>query len=174
MSCARIKNRPVRFLDPHERLITELRDEIKRLRVENRILRKTLATAPSDMQFNGPRDKISISTARDESPPRRAMSAGFDDNEDDDLIEVSSITSNRKSKQQKTSYRRHEPTSYRSNYGGFKKNSYNNNGSYLSPLRKPTNRFGNNNKKKPAPKIKQSQSDDQVRLLNSQIMLSNP
>lgn len=54
MSCARIKNRPIKFLDPQIKLITELKDEIKRLRLENKILRKTLLTAPADIhQHNG-------------------------------------------------------------------------------------------------------------------------
>ena len=35
MSCARIKNKPVKFLDPHDKIIVELREEIKRLRNEN-------------------------------------------------------------------------------------------------------------------------------------------
>jgi hypothetical protein len=48
MSCARIKNRPIRFLDPHEKLILELRDEIKRLRNENKRLRHSLITTPAD------------------------------------------------------------------------------------------------------------------------------
>lgn len=39
MSCARIRNRPVRFLDPQVKLILELRGEIKRLRDENDQLR---------------------------------------------------------------------------------------------------------------------------------------
>lgn len=48
MSCARIKNRPIRFLDPHEKLILELRDEIKRLKNENKRLRYSLITTPAD------------------------------------------------------------------------------------------------------------------------------
>jgi hypothetical protein len=47
MSCARIRNRPVKLLDPHDRLIVDLRDEIKRLRNENKKLRSTIVTAPS-------------------------------------------------------------------------------------------------------------------------------
>ena len=50
MSCARIKNRPVKFLDPQQKLITELRDEIRRLRIENRNLRSSLLSAPSELQ----------------------------------------------------------------------------------------------------------------------------
>ena len=47
MSCARIKNRPVRFLDPQEKLILELKGEIRRLRSENEQLRTSLLSAPS-------------------------------------------------------------------------------------------------------------------------------
>ena len=39
MSAARIRNKPIRFLDPQEKLIMELREEIKRLRMENQQLR---------------------------------------------------------------------------------------------------------------------------------------
>ena len=48
MSCARIRNRPVRFLDPQVKLILELRGEIKRLRDENSQLRTSIQTGPSD------------------------------------------------------------------------------------------------------------------------------
>lgn len=47
MSCARIRNKPIKFLDPQERLIVDLKDEIRRLRQENQRLRSTLVTAPS-------------------------------------------------------------------------------------------------------------------------------
>lgn len=46
MSCARIRNKPVKFLDPQEKLILDLREEIKRLKVENTKLRSTIVTAP--------------------------------------------------------------------------------------------------------------------------------
>jgi hypothetical protein len=39
MAAARIRNRPVRYLDPQQRLILELRHEIRRLREENERLR---------------------------------------------------------------------------------------------------------------------------------------
>mmetsp|Transcript_2699 Transcript_2699/g.4059 ORF Transcript_2699/g.4059 Transcript_2699/m.4059 type:complete len:912 (-) Transcript_2699:288-3023(-) len=45
MSAARIRNRPVRFLDPQEKLIMELREEIKRLKFENKKLRVSLTTS---------------------------------------------------------------------------------------------------------------------------------
>lgn len=45
MAAARIKNRPVRFLDPQEKLILELKEEIKRLRLENQKLRVGMSTA---------------------------------------------------------------------------------------------------------------------------------
>ena len=49
MSCARIRNRPVRFLDPQVKLILELRGEIKRLKDENSQLRTSIQTIPSDL-----------------------------------------------------------------------------------------------------------------------------
>jgi hypothetical protein len=52
MSCARIRNKPVKFLDPQEKVIVELKHEIKRLKVENRKLRTTLLTAPSTLSLN--------------------------------------------------------------------------------------------------------------------------
>ena len=48
MSCARIRNRPVRFLDPQVKLILEVRGEIKRLRDENKKLRTSMLTAPGE------------------------------------------------------------------------------------------------------------------------------
>ena len=42
MSAARIKNRPIRFLDPQQKLILELRNEIRKLKEENNMLRGTL------------------------------------------------------------------------------------------------------------------------------------
>jgi hypothetical protein len=47
MSCARIRNKPIKFLDPQERIILDLKDEIKRLKLENKKLRSTLLTAPA-------------------------------------------------------------------------------------------------------------------------------
>mmetsp|Transcript_24967 Transcript_24967/g.22682 ORF Transcript_24967/g.22682 Transcript_24967/m.22682 type:complete len:1033 (+) Transcript_24967:86-3184(+) len=74
MSCARIKNRPVKFLDPQEKLITELREEIKRLRLENKKLRSSLLSAPSDSRrvnkVESPNDIDNESL-----PFRRAISA---------------------------------------------------------------------------------------------------
>ena len=49
MSAARIKNKPVRFLSSHDKLVENLRDEIRRLRNENMQLRTSLSTAPSMM-----------------------------------------------------------------------------------------------------------------------------
>jgi hypothetical protein len=43
MSAARIRNKPIRFLDPQEKLILELRDEIKRLKQENDVLKGNLS-----------------------------------------------------------------------------------------------------------------------------------
>ena len=50
MSCACIRNKPKRFLDPQVKLVLELRDEIKRLRDENKQLRSSILTAPSGSQ----------------------------------------------------------------------------------------------------------------------------
>ena len=47
MSCARIRNKPLKFLDPQQKLILDLKDEIKRLRFENRKLRTNILTAPA-------------------------------------------------------------------------------------------------------------------------------
>jgi hypothetical protein len=47
MSAARIKNRPMRFMDPVEKLILELREEIKRLKLENRVLKSNLGSVPN-------------------------------------------------------------------------------------------------------------------------------
>ena len=47
MSAARIRNKPIRFLDPQEKLILELREEIKRLRMENKQLRFGMETGAS-------------------------------------------------------------------------------------------------------------------------------
>mgnify|MGYP003386813181 CR=1 FL=1 len=47
MSAARIKNKPLRFMDPVEKLILELREEIKRLKTENRVLKSNLQSAPN-------------------------------------------------------------------------------------------------------------------------------
>ena len=60
MSCARIRNRPVRFLDPQVKLILELRGEIKRLRDENKKLRTSMLTAPGKAVI----DMISKSSVR--------------------------------------------------------------------------------------------------------------
>jgi cell division septum initiation protein DivIVA len=47
MHCARIKYKPVKFLDKHEQIVVELKDEIRRLRDENNRLRLNIVTAPS-------------------------------------------------------------------------------------------------------------------------------
>lgn len=39
ISCSRIKNHPVKLLDPYTKLVMELREEIKKLQSENKILR---------------------------------------------------------------------------------------------------------------------------------------
>ena len=58
MTCARIKNRPIRFLDPQKKLIMDLRGEIKRLRMENAELRQgVITTAPSAIRPS-PQKKI--------------------------------------------------------------------------------------------------------------------
>ena len=49
----RIRNKPVKFLDPQEKLILDLRHEIKRLRNENKKLRSTLLTAPAGTLGSG-------------------------------------------------------------------------------------------------------------------------
>jgi hypothetical protein len=51
MSAARIKNKPIRFLSSHDKLVQDLREEIKRLRSENIQLRNSLTTAPACKYF---------------------------------------------------------------------------------------------------------------------------
>ena len=82
MSCARIKNRPTRFLDPQEKLIIELRDEIKRLRNENNKLRVTLMTAPSSGPGGGTSGYRGVeagAASEEDTLMRRAISAQYDD-----------------------------------------------------------------------------------------------
>jgi len=64
MSCARIKNRPVKFLDPQEKLILDLREEVKRLRVENKQLRNNITTAPSSMSGSIDDDENSVGSVK--------------------------------------------------------------------------------------------------------------
>lgn len=73
MSCARIRNRPVRFLDPQERLIHDLKDEIKRLRNENRQLRTTILTAPAGQASESM--IMSVGSGGNGDMERRAQSA---------------------------------------------------------------------------------------------------
>lgn len=71
MSCARIRNKPIKFLDPQEKLIVDLKEEIKRLRQENQRLRSTLVTAPTSTD-----SMHSLMGGDDMSPSRmRASSA---------------------------------------------------------------------------------------------------
>lgn len=83
MSCARIRNKPVKFLDPQEKLILELKDQIKRLRNENKKLRSTLLTAPastSDKSLLGNFSPTREGDNEESSPMARASSAhGFRD-----------------------------------------------------------------------------------------------
>ena len=61
MSCARIRNKPLKFLDPQQKLILDLKDEIKRLRNENIKLRRTISTtAPSTADNNNNIDNNSM------------------------------------------------------------------------------------------------------------------
>lgn len=53
MSCARIRNKPMKFLDPQEKLILDLKEEIRRLRHENKKLRSNLLTAPASGEKMG-------------------------------------------------------------------------------------------------------------------------
>jgi cell division septum initiation protein DivIVA len=69
MSCARIRNKPMKFLDPQEKLILDLKEEIRRLRNENKKLRSNLLTAPSSGE------KARLSEDEDSSVMSRAYSA---------------------------------------------------------------------------------------------------
>jgi hypothetical protein len=53
MSAARIRNRPIRYLDPQQKLILGLRDQIKRLKEENDRLKGTLSRDSSFYQESG-------------------------------------------------------------------------------------------------------------------------
>lgn len=50
MTAAKIKNRPIKFLDPQEKLILDLKTEIKRLRDENKFLIVSLMSSQNPMQ----------------------------------------------------------------------------------------------------------------------------
>jgi Kinesin motor domain len=76
MSCARIRNRPVRFLDPQVKLILELRGEIKRLRDENSQLRTSIQTGPSDF-------RTSYASGEEEGLKGDLSNGGYDDDDDD-------------------------------------------------------------------------------------------
>lgn len=88
MSCALIKNRPVRFLDPQEKLIIHLREEIKRLRDENNQLRVTLLTAPAGTSDAG----IENSVRRGNDHLNLKANANFNLNNMNDIFE--SVNSN--------------------------------------------------------------------------------
>ena len=79
MSCARIRNRPVRFLDPQVKLILELRGEIKRLRDENSQLRTSIQTGPSDF-------RTSYTSGGEEVLKGDLSNGGYDDDDDDDVV----------------------------------------------------------------------------------------
>jgi hypothetical protein len=71
MSCARIRNKPMKFLDPQEKLILDLKEEIRRLRNENKKLRSNLLTAPA----SGEKALGRLSEDEDSSVMSRAYSA---------------------------------------------------------------------------------------------------
>lgn len=70
MSCARIRNKPIKFLDPQEKLIIDLKDEVRRLRQENKKLRSTMLTAPSSSE------SLTGSLSGDEVSPGRGRGRG--------------------------------------------------------------------------------------------------
>jgi hypothetical protein len=94
MSAARIRNRPVRFLDPQEKLILELKEEIKRLRIENQQLRQVnLGSRSEDRASVREQEVHSQSSKRETSdltlPTIRSSSAAaisvrYRDDSDDD------------------------------------------------------------------------------------------
>jgi hypothetical protein len=110
MSCARIRNKPVKFLDPQVKLILDLKDEIKRLRNENKRLRSTMVTAPSSTS-----DSIGDHFApfdETDSPLKRASSAnGFDDRVRQNGYRKSkqSLLSNNKKKKQAPKPKKKQP-----------------------------------------------------------------
>lgn len=52
MACARIQSKPIRFLNPHEKLISDLRGEIERLSNENALLKSSLVSIPRTMSHD--------------------------------------------------------------------------------------------------------------------------
>ena len=79
MSCARIRNRPVRFLDPQVKLILELRGEIKRLRDENSQLRTSIQTGPSD-------SRTIYASGGEDGLKGDLSNGGYDDDDGDDVV----------------------------------------------------------------------------------------
>lgn len=77
MSAARIRNKPIRFLDPQEKLIMELREEIKRLRNENKQLRGGLEDVGSPAPTADPMKKsVSESNVYSAQPVSSSSRAG--------------------------------------------------------------------------------------------------
>lgn len=71
MSCACIPNKPVKFLDPQQKIILELKTEIKRLRHENSKLRSNILTAPGHLSHEEGDGLLRVSSAGTPSPERR-------------------------------------------------------------------------------------------------------
>ena len=84
-SCARIRNKPIKFVDPQQALISELKEEIRRLRNENKKLRQSLSS-PLDNDINQNNDMMSLS-ARE-----------YNNNDDNSISNYSSIIRKKKKK----------------------------------------------------------------------------
>ena len=66
MSCARIKNKPIRFVDPQKKVIMDLQGEIRRLQKENASLRRGLSmgTAPSTKATAGSNEETRTASSK--------------------------------------------------------------------------------------------------------------
>jgi hypothetical protein len=114
MSAARIKNRPIRYLDPQEKLILELREEIKRLRFENQQLRVGITTASvgtreniampdSSADFGRPHEIESFNQSRNEGPQefRHSSAKKLDPSQSKNAVNTRKIASDNRQKRKK-------------------------------------------------------------------------
>lgn len=99
MSAARIRNKPIRFLDPQEKLIMELREEIKRLRNENKALRVGIdnsVTSEPKLPHQQPVRRVSVQEPM-ETPMREQNRWEQDSGKESSLKSVHKVKVNPKS-----------------------------------------------------------------------------
>lgn len=75
MACARIQSKPIRFLNPHEKLISDLRSEIQRLSNENALLKSSLVSIPRITSQVEETNSTSYDQEVNVSLPQRQMSS---------------------------------------------------------------------------------------------------